>query len=186
MSKSRFFQQEKEKEKEKGKKMRVKRQFNRQQTVRCLPLPYDVTEIINSFLFYDLLTAKTRRLKKLICKKFKNAINSRACPDKYWFLKQGNNPDNCENWFISLTDKNLFGKNCYNNDDLDMISKFTEKTIHAVNCGSCGNYKYSTSSGYYRHRLIDALSLDDLELATQIRSRMPDSLRCECNLFWWI
>jgi hypothetical protein len=150
--------------------------------VRCLPLPYDVTEIINSFLFYDLFTAKTRRLKKLICKKFKNAINSRACPDKYWF----GDPDYCEKWFMSLTDRNLFWKNCYNNDDLDMISKFSEKTIHAVNCGSCGNYKYSTSSGYYRHRLSDALSLDDLELATQIRSRMPDRLRCECNLFWWM
>ena len=174
MSKSRFFQKEKE--------IRLKRKFNRQQMVRCLPLPYDVAEIINSFLFYDLFTAKTRRLKKLICKKFKNAINSRARPDKYWF----GDPDNCEIWFMCLTDRSLFEKNCFNNHDLDMINKFAEKTIHAINCGSCGNYRYSTSYGYYRHRLSDALVLGDIELASQIRSRMPDRLRCECNLLWWI
>jgi hypothetical protein len=181
MSKSRFFQKEKEKQKE----MRLKRQFNRQQMVRCLPLPYDVAEIINSFLFYDYITAKTRRFKKLICKKFKNAYSSRACPNEYWFEKEGNNPDNCENWNICMTDRNII-KPLVGYLDIRLYERYREISFNATSCKSCGNYKYSHSAGYSSHLLDDALNFGDLELAAEMRSFMPDRIRCECNLFWWM
>jgi hypothetical protein len=52
--------------------------FNVQQTVLLLNLPYDVTNIINSFLFYDNKTGKMRRRQKNImfqvCTKFEHAL----------------------------------------------------------------------------------------------------------------
>jgi len=44
--------------------------FTRQQTVLLLNLPYDVTNIVNSFLFYDRVVGETRKQKKRISESF--------------------------------------------------------------------------------------------------------------------
>lgn len=44
--------------------------FTRQQTVLLLKLPYDVTNIVNSFLFYDRVVGEVRKQKKKICNSF--------------------------------------------------------------------------------------------------------------------
>jgi len=187
MRKSKFFQKEKEKEEEEKEKEKeieierpIKKQFNRQQIVRCLPLPYDVVEIVNSFLFYDSITAKYRFMKKQICNKFKKAYSSRACPNEYWV-----NPDNCENWNICMTDRNII-KPLVGYLDIRLFERYREKSFNATSCKSCGNYKYSHSAGYSSHVLDDALNFGDLELAAEMRSFIPDRIRCECNLFWWM
>jgi hypothetical protein len=172
MSKSIFFQK---------KELNKKNKFNIQQTIRLLPLPYEVVEIINSFCFYDLLTAKIRRLKKQICNKFKKAYSSRAFPNKFWYEK---NSDNCEYWVVCLTDRDILQPKI-GFIDVNLCEIYSEKSFNAINCASCGNYKYSATSGYNLRRLDDAINNDWQLVAQEIRLKMHDRLRCECSLFWW-
>lgn len=44
--------------------------FKVQHVIHLLPVPYDVSNCINSFLFYDKVTGKARALKKQICNLF--------------------------------------------------------------------------------------------------------------------
>jgi hypothetical protein len=44
--------------------------FTRQQTVLLFKLPYDVLNIVNSFLFYERVVGETRKQKKKVCDLF--------------------------------------------------------------------------------------------------------------------
>ena len=44
--------------------------FTRQQTVLLFKLPYDVLNIVNSFLFYERVVGETRKQKKQVCDLF--------------------------------------------------------------------------------------------------------------------
>ena len=44
--------------------------FTRQQTVLLFKLPYDVVNIVNSFLFYERVVGETRKQKKQVCDLF--------------------------------------------------------------------------------------------------------------------
>ena len=57
-----------------------------------------------------------------------------------------------------------------------------ELQFQATNCQECGNYKISVTSQYSVYELADAVYFQDLELCQEIRSNMPNRLRCECLL----
>jgi hypothetical protein len=103
-------------------------EFNRQQLVRLLDLPYDVTNMINSFLFYDSKTGKIRRRQKnimfQICLKFENALTSRKYPRGNY---HADNSDECEHWAVCLSDHRFVYANI-------------EVQIQGMNCEKCGNY----------------------------------------------
>jgi len=48
--------------------------YTRSQTVLLLPLPYDVTNIVNSFLFYERVEGLARKQKKHICDLFTHVV----------------------------------------------------------------------------------------------------------------
>jgi len=102
--------------------------FNVQQTVLLLNLPYDVTNIINSFLFYDNKTGKMRRRQKNImfqvCTKFEHALTSRKHPRIGYEM---DDPDECAHWAICLSDYRF-------------VHATVEPQIQGMNCQSCGNY----------------------------------------------
>jgi hypothetical protein len=159
-----------------------KEKYNRQQTVHLLPIPYDIAEEINSFCFYDKITAKTRRLKKTICKKFKNACGSRANPSNYWIKEDPTDFDNCEHWALCLTDKYLVNDPDYDFNDPLVIAMYEEKHFKAINCHLCGNYIISNSTGYSFYELYQAVEIGVQEWIDEVRERMPKKLRCECAL----
>ena len=152
------------------------KELNKQQTVHLLPVPYDITNIINSFCFYDKITARTRKLKQFINLKFHYAYDSRKNPYEWG----GDDPDNCEQWSIELTDKNLYSDPRYPRFDAWTLDTYEEKQFQATNCKSCGNYKISSTSGYSVFELACAIELENLEWCEELRSRMPTNIRCEC------
>jgi hypothetical protein len=100
-------------------------QYNTQQTVHLLPLPFDSADYINSFLFIRIET-KIKDKKREIVKKFENACYSRKNhlanePD------EGKDNDSTEHWALCLSSTE---------DDT-----YDENQFQAVNCGICGNYK---------------------------------------------
>ena len=102
--------------------------MNTYQTIRLMNLPYDITNIINSFLFYDRKTGKMRRRQKnimfQICLKFENALTSRKYPR---ICFDTDYPDECEQWAICLSDYRF-------------VYARSEVDIQGMNCQSCGNY----------------------------------------------
>jgi hypothetical protein len=149
---------------------------NRQQMVRRLPLPYEVTEVVNSFLFYDHETARIRRHRKYIVRKFHQACISRARPGDSWY----ENPDTCEHWSICLTDIHFATDPLYAYFDPLFRSIYEEPQFQATNCQTCGNYKISSSIGYSIDELEEALAIGDQDWAQEVRGRMCARLRCEC------
>jgi len=93
-------------------------QYNSQQTVHLLPLPFDAADYINSFLFVTI-ESKIKEIKKEIVKKFENAIYSRKNNLDF-------EPDTTEHWALSLSTE----------DD-----PWEENQFQGINCGICGNYK---------------------------------------------
>jgi hypothetical protein len=152
--------------------------FNIQQTLHLLPLPYDIVENINSFLFYDSITGKTRYYKKIIHRKFKNAI----CSRKYPLRECDCDSDSSELWMIDLSDIHFYYDENYLYYDHDFRKSYFELPFQATNCSDCGNYKISSCTHYSVLELNDALLNHDLDLVQSIRDRMAANLRCECML----
>lgn len=109
--------------------------YNKQQTVHLLPAPFEVSEIINSFLFEDKKTNETKKFiktkKREIVEKFENAYCSRNQPNEDTYLYE--DPDSCEHWSLHLCE--WFDYENYDN----------EVQFQAINCQKCGNYKMSSS-----------------------------------------
>jgi hypothetical protein len=107
--------------------------FNKQQTVHLLPVPFELSEIINSFLFEDIKTSKTKKFikmkKRKIVEKFKNSYCSRNQPRDIYLY---DNPDACEHWSVHLCE-------WFNYENYD-----EEVQFQAINCKKCGNYKLSS------------------------------------------
>jgi hypothetical protein len=150
--------------------------LNRQKTIHLLPVPFELAELINSYCFYDKITSKTRKLKQFIHLKFHYAYDSRKNPYEWG----GDDPDNCEQWSIELTDKNLYSDPRYPRFDAWTLDTYEEKQFQATNCKSCGNYKISSTSGYSVFELACAIELENLEWCEELRSRMQPNIRCEC------
>ena len=95
---------------------------NAQQTVRLLPLPFEVSDIINSFLFYSIETIAKKNKQEIIQK-----INCAYYSRKNNIL-QGidQDEDEDEHWtFMVFCPYDL------------------ELQFQAINCSKCGNYKLS-------------------------------------------
>ena len=152
--------------------------LNRQKTIHLLPVPFELAELINSYCFYDKITAKTRKLKQFIHLKFLYANDSR----KNNYEWGGDDPDKCEQWSIELTDKNLYSDPRYPRFDAWTLDTYEEQQFQATNCATCGNYKISSTTGYSVYELVSAVESQILEWCEEIRSRMPANLRCECYL----
>jgi hypothetical protein len=116
---------------------------NVQQTVHRLPrLPWDVTEVINSFLFYPGSYRGTVRFKRSLVITFSMAATSRKHPGLCYDLHVGEDPDACECWYIWLEPyTNLKEYKEYEEYD-ESIHK--EKKFNHWNCRQCGNYDYLT------------------------------------------
>jgi len=152
--------------------------LTRQQTTHLLPVPFELAEIINSYSFYDKMTARTRKLKQFIHLKILYAYDSRKNPYEWG----GDDPDNCEQWSIELTDKGIYNDKRYPRFDAWTLDTYEEKQFQAMNCEKCSNYKISSSTGYSVFELGCAIELQNQEWCEEIRSRMPANIRCECCL----
>jgi len=113
--------------------------ISKQLSINRLSLCYDVLDIIKSYCFYDIQTAKTRRNKQKIVDRFLYAQVSRFRHNGYYTDNDGfdEDPDHCEHWTTSL---NVVCR--------DRDSNFTiirEQTFQAVNCSICGGYQMSNS-----------------------------------------
>jgi hypothetical protein len=118
--------------------------YNRQQTMHLLPVPFEISEHINSFCFYDVKTVacmkKMKELKKEICWKFTFANSSRVnYYGTYEDLPPGETADNCEHWSVDL--------GC---DDMWFAH---ERQFQATNCKCCGNYKSLSIDQEYPNRI---------------------------------
>lgn len=102
--------------------------YNIQQTNFLLQLPNDTINIINSYLFYDKISGKTRKNMKKIIKTIENACQTRANPHL--------NPDEeeDEHWAICMS-------------DIRDLENSNEVQFQACNCKICSGY--ITISGYY-------------------------------------
>ena len=100
-------------------------QYNTQQTVHLLPLPFDAADYINSFLFVRI-ESKIKEIKKEIVKKFEYACCSRK--------------NNLANEADKEKDNNLteYWAVCLSSIDGDL---WEEKQFLGINCRICGNYK---------------------------------------------
>jgi hypothetical protein len=98
-----------------------------------LPLCDDVLDIIKSFAFYDIQTAKTREIKKRIVNRFLYAKVSRFRPNGFYHDEDGveEDSDNCEHWSTSLSLVSTL-------DNSFVI--IPENRFQAVNCRICGGY----------------------------------------------
>ena len=94
-------------------------QYNTQQTVHLLPLPFDAADYINSFLFVRI-ESKIKEIKKEIVKKIEYALYSRKNNLAF-------EPDTTEHWAL-----------CLSSIDGD---PWEEIQFQGINCGICGNYK---------------------------------------------
>jgi hypothetical protein len=94
---------------------------NAQQTVHLLPLPFEISDIVNSFLFYSIETV-VKQNKKEIVKKIKHAYHSRKNNDINYITQE--DPDTEEHWsFMAFCPYEY------------------EVQFQAFNCKHCGNYK---------------------------------------------
>jgi len=89
-----------------------KMDYTSSQIVHLLPFPYEITDIINSFCFEDIIKAKMKQYKKIICYKFKVNEYGRKDDDGHWalWLKNSKVPEkqfqavhcmNCGNYLIT-------------------------------------------------------------------------------------
>jgi|MesohylFT_1024984.scaffolds.fasta_scaffold00470_4 hypothetical protein len=95
-------------------------------------LPWEMSQEIMGFCFYDTVTAVGRAVHKAnmaeIVGRFNNAYVSRARPNGF----MEGDPDGCEHWGVCLSDPN---------DENDNF----ETQFQACNCNTCGNYKASST-----------------------------------------
>jgi len=112
--------------------------YNKQQTVHLLPVPFEVSEIINSFLFQDMETVTKERKKNIV-----NAINT-ACSRKnpQGTLCLSRKPDTSEVWTFCVDPSQ---------------QQPSGLLIEAYNCTKCGNYKYSNTEIQRRIECIHIL-----------------------------
>lgn len=99
------------------------------------PLYDDVIHIIKSFAFYDIQTAKTRKIKQKIVHRFLSAEMSRFRPNGCYQDENGvdEDSDTCEHWSICLAIVSKY-------DDIFYTIIIPEKQIQGVNCSICGGY----------------------------------------------
>ena len=102
--------------------------YNIQQTVHLLSLPNDITNIINSYLFYDKITGETRKKMRDIVETFYFACQTRERS----YISNSNEDD--EHWVIWMADIRL--------EDLNDTS---EIQFQGENCKVCGEYKMAWS-----------------------------------------
>lgn len=100
--------------------------YNKQQTVHLLPFPFEVSEIINSFLFYDIENLTKERKKNVV--KTINIACSRKNPKDS--LCMSRNPDTSEVWLFRM-DPVEQPRSCL--------------MLQAISCRKCGNYKYTNT-----------------------------------------
>jgi len=91
-------------------------------------LPFELADIIKSFCFYDIKTARTisfiKTKKQQIVEHFKCGFSTRKTPLECYF---SNTEYQCEeHWAICLT-----------------LNSSHEQQFQASNCNKCGNYKIS-------------------------------------------
>lgn len=100
-----------------------------QTIVNSLPLPYELSDEINSYLFYDKKTAQLIRFiknkKKVIVTKFYESL----CCSRNIIMD-----NEYEYWIVCLTNVNFINE----------IITIYEPQIHGVNCKKCGNYKLTS------------------------------------------
>ena len=94
-------------------------------------VPFELADIIKSFCFYDIKTARTisfiKTKKQQIEEHFKCGFSTRKTPLECYF---SNTEYQCEEqWAICL-----------------MINSIPEQQFQASNCNKCGNYKISTNT----------------------------------------
>ena len=112
--------------------------ISKQLSINRLPLCDDVLNIIKSYCFYDIQTAKTRKIKQEIVDRFLHAQVSRFRPNGYYTDNDGfdENSDNCEHWSTCLA--------VVCRDDNFTIIR--EEQFQAVNCTICGEYLLTGNS----------------------------------------
>ena len=109
--------------------------MNCQKTVNCLTrLPFEVTEIINSFLFYPASYTQTVRFKRTLVQTFALAATSRKHP-RLCYEWQYEDPDTCETWAIWLDPYTILK---YNYEEANFIR--AEIQFSQWNCRRCGHY----------------------------------------------
>lgn len=96
---------------------------NTQQTVHLLPLPFEVSDIVNSFLFYSIETV-VKKKKKEIMQKINNAYQSRKNNVVNYLTEE--DPDTEEHWSFMAYCPDQY-----------------EVQFQAISCKICGNYKIS-------------------------------------------
>jgi len=124
-----------------------------QHVVHLLPVPYDVSNCINSFLFYDEAVGKTRAVKKQICNLFSatepkhhSASQARNYVTYIWTVQDAMA-------VMRLTQRNQVSRLTYNNDavtevnspnSLYIVAKDDkrEKRFWCGFCESCGHYTH--------------------------------------------
>ena len=110
----------------------MNKKYNRQQTTHLLPVPFEISEHINSFCFYDVKTAETmkriKEKKKEIMYRFEFARVSRKRPGDYFQnMEENETSETCERWALCLDNFDIwFGE---------------ERLFESANCKRCGNYK---------------------------------------------
>lgn len=101
---------------------------NVQQTVHLLTVPFEVAELINSFLFYSMETV-IKETKKIINYKISNAYYSRKnMPEGT--IRLGEDKDTVEHWAFEAF---------YTQREYELF--YGEHQFQAISCKKCGNYK---------------------------------------------
>ena len=98
--------------------------YNKQQTIHLLPVPFEIADVIISFLFKEIKTFIEEK-KREIVEKFKHACYSRKNLAENF---SDHNWETREHWAVCLD--TIYGLGC-------------ETQIQGINCKICGNYKHS-------------------------------------------
>lgn len=100
--------------------------YNTQMMVYLMPVPVEISDIINSFLFYDKKTGETILSVKKTKQKINKDIHKALYFRYYIFLEHSST-----HWSIAI----------------DKIStyNFDQVQLQAITCNCCGQYKISNS-----------------------------------------
>ena len=96
----------------------VSKKYNLPQTTHLLLLPREITDTINSYLFYDKMSGETRIKMRQILDRF-----------KYARLKRDDDLD--QHWGVSMNDSRVQTRN--------------EVQFQAINCKLCSGYIFVTN-----------------------------------------
>ena len=114
--------------------------YNIQQTVHLFQLPTDITNIINSYLFYDKITGETRKKMRDIVETFRFACQTR---ERSYINDEDTNEEFDEHWGVWMADIRL-----------EHLSDSPEIQFQATNCSICGGYKTIGSDFDIPHRAL--------------------------------